>query len=163
MATNKKSDNGLDQSIDKFRASIEKSVTVSRERLQEVLDDAVGRGRMTRRDAESVISELIDKGRRHRDALLEELERLGKQVGKHSERVARQAREVTEKPLAKAERKLRSRRPAPFPIPDYDELNAVEVRKRLAGLSPEQLRAVREREERGKARKTVLAAIDANL
>lgn len=163
MAAKKKNESGLDQSIDSFRASLEKSVTVSRERLQEVLDDAVDRGRMTRRDAEAVVSELLDKGRRQRDLLLDELERLGKQLGKQSEKVARQARDVTEKPLAKAERKLRSRRPAPFPIADYDDLTATEVRKCLVDLNAEQLRAVREREENGKARKTVLSAIESRI
>lgn len=163
MAAKDKSEGGLDQSIESFRASLEKSVTVSRERLQEVLDDAVDRGRMTRRDAESLISELLDKGRRQRDTLLEELERLGKQLGKQSEKVARQAREVTEKPLAKAERKLRSRRPTPFPIAGYDEMNAVDVRKHLANLNADQLRAVREREQQGKGRKTVLDAIAKDL
>lgn len=206
MAARKKSEGGLDQSIENFRASLEKSVTVSRERLQEVLDDAVERGRMTRRDAETVVSELLDRGRRQRDSLLDELERLGKQLGRQSEKVARQAREVTEKPLAKAEQKLRKSRarseaqsttkptpnatkksPAsksptlkpgkratstarsgassstPFPIADYDSLTAAEVRKSLADLSASQLKAVREREAAGSARKTVLAAIDKKL
>lgn len=197
MAAKKKPDGGVDQSIESFRASLERTITVSRDRLQEVLDDAVDRGRMTRRDAETVVSELIDRGRRQRDILLDELERLGKQLGKHSEKVARQAREVTEIPLVKAERKLRRSRakgapqrsapaaresaaretPAlkkakspsggkastPFPIADYEGLNAAEVRKSLADLSPAQLRAVREREAAGAARKTVLEAIDRKL
>ena len=168
MAAEKKSDSGLDQSIDIFRASLERTVTVSRDRLQEVLDDAVDRGRMTRRDAEAVLSELIDKGRRQRDQLLDELERLGKHLGKRSEKVARHAREVTEKPLVKAEKKLRRRATAEkpdarFPIPDYDSLNATDVRKRLADLSAAQLKAVREREAAGSARKTVLEAIDKKL
>lgn len=192
MAARKKNDGGLDQSIESFRASLERSVTVSRERLQEVLDDAVDRGRMTRRDAETVVSELLDRGRRQRDGLLDELERLGKQLGKQSEKVARQAREVTEKPLVKAERKLRKSRAqsasepakkapakapalkagktggsgggsAPFPIADYDGLNATEVRKSLGDLNAAQLKVVREHEASGPARKTVLAAIDKKL
>lgn len=200
MAGRKKNEGGLDQSIENFRASLERSITVSRDRLQEVLDDAVERGRMTRRDAETVVSELIDRGRQQRDGLLDELERLGKQIGRHSEKVARQAREVTEKPLARVERTLRKNRtqPAsesaassdassksgttrgdtgtvaleagsvadastPFPIADYDSLNANEVRKSLSDLNAEQLKAVREREANGAARKTVLAAIDKKL
>lgn len=177
MAANKKSDSGLDQSIESFRTSLERTVTVSRERLQEVLDDAVDRGRMTRRDAEAVVSELIDKGRRQRDQLLDELERLGRQLSKQSEKVARQAREVTEKPLAKAEERLRRRAKtggspatesgataaASFPIADYDSLNVSEVRSRLDGLSDSELEAVRATEEAGKARKTVLSEIEKRL
>lgn len=178
MAAKKKVEGGLEQSIESFRASLERSVTVSRDRLQEVVDDAVQRGRMTRRDAEVMVSELLDKGRRQRDGLLEELERLGKQLGKQSEHLARQAREVTERPLAKAERKLRrttdskakktpaKKAPAKstrFPIAGYDDLNATEIRKRLPDLTPKQLEAVREREAAGAARKTVLSAIDKKL
>lgn len=189
MAARKKSEGGLDQSIESFRASLERTVTVSLERLQEVLDDAVDRGRMTRRDAEALVGELIDKGRRQRNQLLDELERIGRQIGKHSEKVARQARVVTDKPLATAEKKLRRRggksatsasgrtsaakaapksaagakKPKAFPIADYDSLNATEVRKRLEGLSAAELKTVRKREEAGKARKTVLAEIEKRL
>lgn len=172
MAAKKKSEGGLDQSIETFRASLERTVTVSRERLQEVLDDAVDRGRMTRRDAEALIGELIDKGRRQRNQLLDELERIGRQLGKQSEKVARQARVVTDKPLAKAEKKLRRRETKPagsgrsakaFPIADYDSLNVTEVRKRLDGLSQAELKTVRKHEESGKARKTLLAEIDKRL
>ena len=38
---------GLDKSVEQFRESLEQSVTLSRDRLQEVVDDAVKRGRMT--------------------------------------------------------------------------------------------------------------------
>ena len=36
-----------EQSVQAFKDALEKSVTISRERLQEVVDDAVRRGRMT--------------------------------------------------------------------------------------------------------------------
>ena len=50
---------GLDKSVEQFRESLEHSVTLSRDRLQEVVDDAVKRGRMTRGDAEKMLSDLI--------------------------------------------------------------------------------------------------------
>jgi hypothetical protein len=74
--------NGLDRSVDHFRKSLERSVTLSRDRLQDVVDDAVKRGRITRGDAEKMLSELVNKGRRQTDSLLKELERLVKQVRK---------------------------------------------------------------------------------
>ncbi|HEV7482715.1 MAG TPA: hypothetical protein VGO13_06410, partial [Solirubrobacterales bacterium] len=46
-----KATSGLDKSVAQFRESLEQSVTLSRDRLQEVVDDAVKRGRMTRGDA----------------------------------------------------------------------------------------------------------------
>ena len=49
------------------------------------------------------------------------------------------------------------------PIPDYDELKANEVPRRLAGLTPAQLKTVREHEASHANRRTVLAAIDRRL
>src|SRR3954452_1685642 len=69
---------GFDKSIAQFRDSLEHSVTLSRERIQEVVDDAVKRGRMTHGDAEKMIGELLKRGRKQTDALLSELENLAR-------------------------------------------------------------------------------------
>src|SRR3954447_11556440 len=50
------------------------AVVITRERLQEVLDDAVGRGRMTRDDAGDLLAELLRRGRRQTDELLRDIE-----------------------------------------------------------------------------------------
>jgi DNA-nicking Smr family endonuclease len=71
---------GLDKSIAQFRDSLEHSVTLSRERIQEVVDDAVQRGRMTHGDAEKMIGELLKRGRKQTDSLLSELEKLVRQA-----------------------------------------------------------------------------------
>jgi hypothetical protein len=71
---------GLDIGIAQLRESLEHSVTLSRERIQEVVDDAVKRGRMTHGDAEKMIGELLKKGRKQTDALLSELESLLRQA-----------------------------------------------------------------------------------
>jgi len=71
---------GLDKSIAQFRDSLEHSVTLSRDRIQEVVDDAVKRGRMTHGDAEKMIGELLKRGRKQTDALLSELEKLVRQA-----------------------------------------------------------------------------------
>ena len=63
-----------------FRDALEKSVTISRERLQEVVDDAVRRGRMTRGDAEELVSRLVTRGREQAESILGELEKLLAQV-----------------------------------------------------------------------------------
>jgi hypothetical protein len=49
---------------------------------------------------------------------------------------------------------------ARLPIPDYDALSASQVASRLAGLSADELAAVRAYEAANRARKTVLAAVD---
>ncbi len=45
-------------------------MTLSRDRLQEVVDDAVKRGRMTRGDAEKMLTDLVKRGRKQTDSLL---------------------------------------------------------------------------------------------
>ena len=65
-----------DKSVEAFRESLEKSVTLSRDRLQEVFDDAVTHGRMTRDDANELVSRLVSRGRQQTESLLRDLERL---------------------------------------------------------------------------------------
>ncbi|HEY2053081.1 MAG TPA: hypothetical protein VGH14_03995 [Solirubrobacterales bacterium] len=71
---------GIDKSFAQLRDSLEHSVTLSRDRIQEVVDDAVKRGRMTHGDAEKMIGELFKRGRKQTDALLTELEKLVRQA-----------------------------------------------------------------------------------
>ena len=49
------------------------------------------------------------------------------------------------------------------PITAYDQLTATQVKSRLSDLSPAELRQVRARERRGKARKGLLSDIDRRL
>jgi ElaB/YqjD/DUF883 family membrane-anchored ribosome-binding protein len=63
-------------------------------------------------------------------------------------------------PLSYAKEGLRE---AQFPIEAYDELNVEEVSGRLDTLSPEELREVRDYEERNKNRETVLEQLDRKI
>src|SRR5215204_5321614 len=54
-------------------------------------------------------------------------------------------------------------RDARFPIEGYDELTVEEVSARLGALSPEELREVRDYEERTKNRETVLEQLDRKI
>src|ERR687898_3428124 len=51
-------------------------VVVTVERLQEVLDEAVARGRMTRDDAGTLLADLLSRGRKQTDDLREDIEGL---------------------------------------------------------------------------------------
>ena len=63
-------------------------------------------------------------------------------------------------PVSYAQEGLRS---AQFPIEGYDELTVEEVSGHLGGLSAEELRAVRDHEERNKNRDTILEQIDRKI
>jgi excinuclease UvrABC ATPase subunit len=63
-------------------------------------------------------------------------------------------------PISYAQEGLRSAR---FPIEGYDELTVDEVSGRLGGLSADELREVRDHEERNKNRETVLEQLDRKI
>lgn len=69
-----------DKSVQAFREALEKSVTLSRDRLQEVVDDAVARGRITRDDANELVSRLVSRGRQQTESMLRDLERVLQQA-----------------------------------------------------------------------------------
>jgi polyhydroxyalkanoate synthesis regulator phasin len=147
--TREVSPDGVREAVRKLLTPLD-AVVLTRARLQEVLDDAVGRGRMTRDDAGDLLAELVRRGRRQTDELLRELE------GTLTVPAERVIREVD-----------RARRATglggAFPIMGYDDLTAAEVNERLADLSPAELRVVRDYEKRNANRKSVLAPIERKL
>jgi polyhydroxyalkanoate synthesis regulator phasin len=175
--------------LERSRSALESNVNLPRERVQEVVDDAVKRGRMTRDDANELVSNLVSKSRKATDDLIRELEKLleqarkevesrttkarreldsrgsrtRKQATRAAERMGRAARDAADRPLAEAD-KLRRRAGAPGPaISGYDQLTASQVKSRLKDLKAPELRKVRTQEKNGKARKGVLDAIDKQL
>ena len=164
--------------LERSRSALESNVTMPRERVQEVVDDAVKRGRMTRTDANELVSNLVSRSRKATDDLIRGLEKLldqarkevekrgattRKQATRAAERGGRAARDAADRPLAEAD-KLRRRSGAPGPaISGYEQLTAAQVKTRLKDLKPAELRKVRTQEKRGKARKSVLDSIDKQL
>lgn|SRR5215218_673313 len=112
-------------------------VMLTRERIDDALNDAVSRGRVTADDAHDLAAALVERGRRQTNDVLGDLERL----------------------LAAKAGKARSG----SGIAGYDDLNAKQVVGRLADLTPAGLRRVRDYERSHANRKTVLRAIDGRL
>jgi hypothetical protein len=138
-------------------------VVLSRERIQETLDEAAERGRVTRTDANELASILIQRGRQQTEELLGDLERLlgrgRQQLGSASQKARRS--EPLDRLVRGADRARRTVRVGPaFPILGYDDLIARQVQQRLVELSRADLRKVRSYEQRHAKRKSVLAAID---
>jgi polyhydroxyalkanoate synthesis regulator phasin len=109
------------------------AMVITRERLQDTLDDAVRRGRMTRDDAAELLAEILRRA-----------------ISAPTDRVIKEVRRVT----GAADE---------FPIAGYDDLTAAQIVARLGGLGLPELRRVRDYERRNANRKTVLAALDAKL
>jgi hypothetical protein len=161
-------------------------VMLTRERIEEVLSEAVERGRMTSADAQSLAAGLLDRGRKQTNDVLQDLEGLlgrgrdslegrtsgvrraaggavGAARGQASGARSRAVR-VAAGPLAQADRARRAAGVGPnFPILAYDDLTADQVVGRLSDLSPAELRKVRDYERRNANRKTVLNAIESKL
>ena len=63
-------------SLGALRERLVSSITLTSDRLQEAVDDAVRRGRMTRKDAEELLGTLVAAGRAQTEQLLAEVEQL---------------------------------------------------------------------------------------
>ncbi|WP_027004771.1 hypothetical protein [Conexibacter woesei] len=147
----------------RVRERLLSSVTLTTDRLQDAVDDAVRRGRMTRKDAEELLATLLTAGRSQTEQLLADLETV---IGGRSavRRVAERARRtVAVRGGAGGGGRRVSSAPASFPIAGYDDLTAAEITRRLRELTPAQLRKVGDRERRGAARKSVLGAVEKRL
>lgn len=94
-----------DKSVEAFRDALERSVTISRDRLQEVVDESVKRGRMTSRDAEELVSNLVTRGRKYQNELLRDLEKLVKDARKEVEARAAEVRKELDARSAEVRRR----------------------------------------------------------
>ena len=148
-------------------------VMLTRDRIEEVMEDAVSRGRMTADDAQKLAQDLINRGRKQTNDVLGDLENLlgTTRGGDAASRARRQvseatarARSVADPVLARADRARRAAGVGPvFPIIGYDDLTVSQVQSRLGDLTPPELRKVRDYEKRHANRKTVLADIGQRL
>src|SRR6478735_4367797 len=66
-------DQGLREQLTRYLDPRE-AVVLTRDRVQEALDDAVDRGRMTRNDATELVAALFERGRAQTDDLITQLE-----------------------------------------------------------------------------------------
>ena len=143
-------------------------VLISRERIEEVLGEAVDQGRVTVRDAQRITSGLVKRGQRQTSDVLKDLENLLDRSRSGVEERASGARgravRRASPALAQVDRVRRTAGVGPnFPITGYDDLTADQIAKRLSTLTPAELRKVRDHERRNANRKTVLQGIESKL
>src|SRR3954452_18459961 len=145
------------EALAELRTTLTRGVVLTRERINETLEDAVRPGRMTREDAEDLAANLVGIGRRQAQDLLGDVETL---LGSGRRRTA----ESTDKIVRQVDKARRAAGlPPAFPILGYDDLTAAQVTDRLGDLSAAELRKVRDHERRNANRKSVLAALDRAL
>ena len=141
---------------------------------------------MTSSDAQGLATALLQRGRKETNDVLKDLEQLlgrgrdeiegrtsgvrrraGGAVGgarKQASGTRSRAVRAASPALAQADRARRAAGVGPnFPITAYDDLNADQVVSRTSGLTPAELRKVRDYERRNANRKTVLNSIESKL
>jgi len=136
-----------------LRDALTKSVMLTGDRIQEVVDDAVKRGRMTRTDAEDLVQRLISLGRQQTEDVISDIEQL----------LGRGASTGGDRMLRHVDKARRAVGIGTFPILNYDDLSAGQVNERLGDLTAAQLRKVRDHEKRNANRKSVLQTIERKL
>jgi hypothetical protein len=139
-----------------LRDLLRRGVVLTSERVQESLDDAVSRGRITRDDATELAQSLLNAGRQQTQDILADVEQL---LGRGRSVSAAAGDRV----LQHVDRGRRAAGIGSFPILRYDDLSASQISDRLGGLTPAQLRKIRDHERRNQQRKTILAAIERRL
>lgn len=159
--------------------ALQRAAVLSSDRVQSVFEDAVLRGRMTRRDAEELASSLMALGRDQAQELRSEVDQIARALpGKVAEavdpRTKRRRRKAREEETAaqraeaakfvdhgpaKAQASAKSAAVAPDPA----TASAKDLIAVIPKLSPAQLKALRTKEAAGKSRATVLGAIDKKL
>jgi hypothetical protein len=135
---------------------LRRGVVLSRDRVQEVLDDAVGRGHITRRESSELMQALLSSGRQQTQDVLADVEQL---LGRGRSASAAAGDAV----LKQVDRGRRAAGIGSFPILRYEDLNATQISRRLTGLTAAQLRKIRDHERRNQQRKTILDAIERRL
>jgi polyhydroxyalkanoate synthesis regulator phasin len=139
---------------------------ISRDRIQDTLDEAAERGRITRSDANELVTELVKRGREQTDNVLADIERLllGRGRSGSTTKLSRLPEPVEKLVRTSASRVRRSvSGEQELPILAYDDMTARQATERLKGLTHGELRQVRDYERRHANRKSVLAAIEREL
>jgi polyhydroxyalkanoate synthesis regulator phasin len=137
-------------------------VMLTRSHIQEALDDAASRGRVTRKDANDLVSELVRRGRGHGSELVKEVESLLGRAGAATKRA--RGSDSVDRIVRGADRARRAAGVgSTFPIVGYDDLNAVQVQGRIKELKKPELRKVLSYERKHANRKSVVGALEKSL
>jgi predicted component of type VI protein secretion system len=182
-----------------LQGALEHSLTIQRVKVQEIVDELVTRGTLSRAEADRLLNRLVASSKDYSQALLTVLDTVSTETrktlgagleaglapvmataGKLVETVKAAPKLVAKAPKASktaapkapaakpVAAKPAAARPAPSkaatnPIADYDDLTVAQLKPKLAGLTPDDLRRVRTAETAGKRRKGVLDEIAKHL
>ncbi len=163
-----------------LHGALEHSVTIQATKLQELMDDLVVRGSLTRAEADNLLGQLVSASKAYSQALLQVLDTVTetattpvRKAGRLAETATRTVAQSVKqaprlvpgrrKPSATAESTGTAAVTALPTLPDLATLTVPQAKARLAGLDASALRTLREQEVAGKNRKGVLDEIARQL
>jgi polyhydroxyalkanoate synthesis regulator phasin len=156
----------ISEQLVKGNVSPKDVVMLTRERIQETLDDAASRGRVTRKDANELVAELVRRGRSGGDDVVSQIEGLLDKGRDQIESATKRAKrsEPVDRIVRGADRARRAAGVgSSFPISGYADLNVSQVQARLKELSKPELRKVLTYERKHANRKSVVGTIEKSL
>ncbi len=112
------------------------------------------------RTLQQTVQQWMEQARQQQQAFQQQAQQQQQSFQQMSQEVLTTFTQLFGIPVSYAQEGLRSAR---FPIEGYDELTVEEVSGRLGGLSAEELRVVRDYEERNKNRETILEQLDRRI
>lgn len=163
-----------------LHGALEHSVTIQATKLQELMDDLVVRGSLTRAEADNLLGQLVSASKAYSQALLQVLDTVtetattpvrtaGRLAETATRTVAQSVKQVPRlvpgrrKPAATPESTATAAVTALPTLPDLSTLTVPQAKARVAGLDASALRTLREQEVAGKNRKGVLDEIARQL
>lgn len=164
-----------------LHGALEHSVTIQATKLQELMDDLVVRGSLSRAEADNLLGQLVSASKAYSQALLQVLDMVTETATAPVRATAGRLAGTVAQSVKQAPRLVPGRRkPAPAvaapraeatsaavtalpTLPDLSTLTVPQAKARLAGLDASALRKLREQEVAGKNRKGVLDEIARQL
>ena len=119
-----------------------------------------GQAEQQRQTLQQTVQQWVEQGQQQRQMFREQAQQQQQAFQEMSQEVMNTYAQLFNIPLSYARKGLRE---SGLPIENYDELNADEISRHIAGLSAEELRVIRDHEERNKNRDTVLEQLDRKI
>jgi hypothetical protein len=150
---------------------IEKQQQTSQQMIQELMNTYVqllntpssylsGQAEQQQQTLQQTVQQWMEQAQQQRQSFQQQAQQQQQSFQQMTQEVLGSYSQLFNIPISYAKEGLRD---AQFPIEGYDELNVEEVSARLGALSAEDLREVRDYEERNKNRETILEQLDRRI
>jgi hypothetical protein len=150
---------------------IEKQQQNSQQMIQELMNTYVqllntpssyllGQAEQQQQTLQQTVQQWMEQAQQQRQTFQQQAQQQQQSFQQMTQEVLGSYSQLFNIPISYAREGLRD---AQFPIEGYDELNVEEVSARLDALSSEELREVRDYEERNKNRETILEQLDRTI